>query len=890
MTDYANQLNQLILTMQQDDDAEAAPSLAFTSAAVSMGVTMAQRIPQVLDENATLNKVLVKFNDTVDDVESAVADILDYGSYAVDFVADSFKGLISIEVADYNVQSVMVTLERSGMVEAVAKDSVMEVADVDVTAADPNDARFHEQYAHQNIQVQEAWDHSTGEGVVVAVVDTGIDTDHPDLVQNLWTNAGEVAGDGIDNDGNGYVDDVHGWNFYRENNNIEDYNGHGTMVAGVISSTANNNIGAAGIAPDAKIMTLNVDKGGGSMWFSDTLQALNYAVQMGATVSNHSYGGFTSLNTPFLNAILDSQSSDHVFVAAAGNNGVDIDNQGFYPASFKADNLISVMATDENNARAGFSNYGDESVDLGAPGVENLTPYLYGGYTYFSGTSSASPHVAAVVALVQSEHPDWTYQQVIEAVFESATPIAGFENLVATGGLLNAYNAVTYGGNPGVPGDVIRGTDSSFYSHEWIYNSDLGDFNVVDFNGDGVLDITTVGGVFGHGFTWIDGTDYSTHRVSYFSPGKYDLADVTGDGVLDVIGNGLTGLIILDGSQEQQYSFITYNNVGTFDVADMDGDGTYEVFSAGGNYKSGHATGNGYYELDGTFNWMSWHNLGTHQVGNFDGDAQLEVLSTSGGSYSSGVSFNGMVLQEITGHLNRYSYDQATDFVIADTNNDGMDELVTNNSNKFVGGVVMSPVHQRDQVTYNDLNVFDVGDLNGDGIKELVSVDGTYSSGVPVGGVVSYNFADDAMNRHSYSGSLDEFVLVDWDGDGDVEILGTGGSYGSGLVKIDAVGANDVLTGTADNDTIIGGGGNDTMTGGASHDVFEFGRKFGIDTITDFGNGNDTLAFESILGLNANNVIASAVISGGDTIINLAAGTITLEDFTGLNTDHISII
>ncbi len=227
-----------------------------------------------------------------------------------------------------------------------------------------------------DMDVPEAWDLTTGDSeIVVAVIDTGVDINHPDIADNIWTNPGEIPGDGIDNDGNGYVDDVNGWDFYNGDNTVFDSNDqdyHGTHVAGTIAAVANNSTGVAGVAPNVKIMPLKfIGPEGGST--SDAIAAIEYAADMGVKVSNNSWGrAVDSLEIDFAlqNAI---NSSGQVFVAAAGNEGRDNDVTADSPSGLDSANIIAVAAVDNQGGLASFSNYGATKVDVGAPGVDILS-------------------------------------------------------------------------------------------------------------------------------------------------------------------------------------------------------------------------------------------------------------------------------------------------------------------------------------------------------------------------------------------------------------------------------------------------------------------------------------------------------------------------------------
>ncbi|MEH1852817.1 MAG: S8 family peptidase [Nostoc sp.] len=268
------------------------------------------------------------------------------------------------------------------------------------------------------VKAPEVWAHGyTGKGVVVAVLDTGVDYNHEDLSNNIWTNSKEIPGNGIDDDGNGYVDDSSGWNFSDNNNNTLDKNGHGTHVSGTIAGE-NNNYGVTGIAYDAKIMSVKVLNDSGSGSYSSIAKGIHYAVDNGANVINLSLGGGSS-NSSLESAIDYASSKGVIVVMAAGNDG---DSSPDYPASYASKSGIAVGAVDSNNKIADFSNRSgtNEISYVTAPGVKVYSSVPNNQYATYSGTSMATPHVAGIVALMLSANPNLTDAQVRQIVTETA--------------------------------------------------------------------------------------------------------------------------------------------------------------------------------------------------------------------------------------------------------------------------------------------------------------------------------------------------------------------------------------------------------------------------------------------------------------------------------------
>jgi subtilisin family serine protease len=337
----------------------------------------------------------------------------------------------------------------------------------------PNDPNFNQLWAMHNIgqtggtcdadiDAPEAWGIHTGsQDIIVAVLDSGVDYNHPDLSDNMWVNESELNGiAGIDDDDNGYVDDIRGWDFADGDNEPKDYYFHGTHVAGIIGAVGNNNEGVAGVCWNVKIMNLKIFPNYGQEWFiSGAIAAIEYGVENGAQVLSNSWGG-GAYSQSLKDEIEAADANGVLFVAAAGNDyWNNNDTYPVYPASYDCENIVAVLSTDQYDAMSDFSNYGPSSVDLGAGGSDILSTFptymtdamsYYGfstDYETISGTSMATPYVAGACALVWSMNRTLSHLQVRDIILNSVDEIPDLNGLCVTGGRLNLYNAVLEAAN-----------------------------------------------------------------------------------------------------------------------------------------------------------------------------------------------------------------------------------------------------------------------------------------------------------------------------------------------------------------------------------------------------------------------------------------------------------
>ena len=350
---------------------------------------------------------------------------------------------IEREIPPLGIKSLVVPPgQELAMAEVMRCDPSIEYAEPDYRASRaiiPSDPRWDNQWAPAKIGAPAAWEITTGSTeVIIAVLDTGIDLDHPDLAAKIWTHPGEVPANGVDDDQNGKVDDVHGWHFYLpfEDNDPQDDNGHGTHVAGIAAAETDNEVGIAGMSWGAQLMPVKVLDEYGEGWYSDVIAGIVYATDNGAAIINLSLGGEESSQS-LQEAVDYSHARGVLLIAATGNSGGPV----FYPAA--CDHVLSVGATDVDDHRPGFSNHGPE-IDVVAPGVEIYSTWPWrGGYFYQSGTSVAAPHVAGLAALIWSVRPDLANDQVAQVISQTAHDLGepGWDEFYGWG-RIDAYQAL----------------------------------------------------------------------------------------------------------------------------------------------------------------------------------------------------------------------------------------------------------------------------------------------------------------------------------------------------------------------------------------------------------------------------------------------------------------
>jgi subtilisin family serine protease len=581
-----------------------------------------------------------------------------------------------------------------------------------VQALTPDDEFLDDQWYLDTIGAYEAWDTHTGDGsVIVAVLDTGVDLDHPDLEKNIWKNSGEIADDGIDNDKNGYVDDVNGYDFVDDDGSPIPHQGqvfdegavsHGTVIAGIIGAVGDNNEGIAGIVWDVQLMSVRILDNQGIGDSNLARQGVEYAMENGADVINLSFTGF-DFDERLRQTIEEAYEAGIVVVAAMGNaddGGLNIDRQPIFPACFgeRADTdwILGVAATDENDVKSDFSNYGSECTDISAPG-ENIfsavyqdtewLPFSDGFYQdSWSGTSMASPMVAGAAALLKSAYHSLTPEDIKSILRLSVDPVTATGDAKGKmgAGRLNVATALELAASFADPseGSGSSAAAEATSSYRIVVAPESGRSSTVRvFNNSGSEVVAT----------------FDAYASTFTGGVRLAMGDVDGDGAEEIVtvpgpgGGPQVRVFDLDGNLESQfYAFEQKLRSGLYvATGDIDGDGIEEIavstdengggrvaiFDQWGEIKEDALRP---YEASGSSNSPSLRVA----LGDVDGDGEDEVVVSRGAGYEPLIRVHepdGAFVAEFLAYAQ--TYDKGVFVASGDLDGDGDDEIVTGTDN-----------------------------------------------------------------------------------------------------------------------------------------------------------------------------------------------------------------
>jgi hypothetical protein len=691
--------------------------------------------------------------------------------------------------------------------------------------AAPNDPSFASQWALRNtgqtggtagadIAAVPAWDITTGSpDVAVAVIDTGVDYNHPDLAANVWRNEADCNADGVDDDGDGYVDDCHGIDTVNHDSDPMDDAGHGSHVAGTIGAASNNGAGVTGVNWGVTIVPCKFLNAAGQGDTAGAIACLDYVAVLkdrglNVVATNNSWGGGL-YSQALTDAIRAQQQRGILFVAAAGNAGADNDVVRTYPCSTDLPNVLCVAATDHNDALAGFSNRGHGTVHLGAPGVNILSTTPAGAYQAMSGTSMAAPHVTGVVALLYAQDPSRGWLAVRNRILTGGTPRASL-GATLSGRRLNALGALTCSGPPLVARRRPAGT-------RLVTGIGPIELSVLSLNcGDPVgpvsIRVSPTGETVtllddGHGRDQLANDGVFTATWTPPSGGSFDLLFPDGTVHFDVDADLKSGFPVQSFAGAGSYH--SGPAIHTL-VGNIDGDPGLEILATGLSSGPLYAWKN-----DGTLapGWPAADMAGAAYpaLGELSAsDPGLEVFSAHYGAKPDLSARTGRGLR-LPGWPRTSANYVASPPTLADVDGDGIDEIFTEEEDWHLhayraGGALLAGWPTSGFVGGQERHTPAVADLDGDGQPEIVTVSGSGSDGV-------YLFAYHrdgtplAGFPARFTGYVDTYpVIGDVDGDGQLEIVIVGRVAGrssalvysaNGTLKRTIPAAGDVGYGTA---------------------------------------------------------------------------------------------
>ena len=412
---------------------------------------LADQVKQSTEAEYVQGEVIVKLKDGFTD---GVGIFSDLSLELIEEVKSGERPLYHLKTNDKSsVKMIIQRLEKNPMVEYAEPNFIYRTHSTDdprlsdlwgLNNTGSNDPSRRPGVEGADIDAFKAWELERGNsGIKVAVIDTGIDYNHPDLKDNIWTNEAELNGEeGVDDDGNGFVDDIHGWDFAYGDNDPMDGHSHGTHCAGTIGAVHNNGIGVAGVMAEVSMVAVKflTDRGSGST--INAIKAIDYASGLDVDIMSNSWGG-GGFSQALKESIERASAKGIVFTAAAGNSSTNNDQRPHYPSNYQVPNVVSVASHTAQDTLSNFSCYGRRTVHVAAPGSKILSTVKNGGYSVFSGTSMATPHVSGAIGLLIAKEGRLDHVALRERVMATSTPIQSYRRKTIGGGRLNAYNLLT---------------------------------------------------------------------------------------------------------------------------------------------------------------------------------------------------------------------------------------------------------------------------------------------------------------------------------------------------------------------------------------------------------------------------------------------------------------
>ncbi|MFH0856605.1 MAG: S8 family peptidase [bacterium] len=613
-----------------------------------------------------------------------------------------------------------------------------------VFAIEPNDPGYSFQWYLEKIGASESWDITTGDSnVIIAFIDSGVYIDHPDLKKNIWVNMDEIGGDNIDNDLNGYVDDVHGWNFIDFNNDPnpkveakclnkdgainEKCNlgiNHGTIIAGVAAAIGNNKQGIAGVAWNAKIMPLKVLDGTGNGENKKVIEAVNYAVNNGASIINLSIVGDEYSRDMEL-ALQNAYNHDVIILAAAGNNdggGINIDKYPKYPACYKGVNgeniVLGIAGTDKDDKLAIFSNYGTNCIDVGAPAVDFYStsffnPAYQGLEAYYSGlwsgTSLSTPIVAGLAALMKSSHPLLSNREIYKLIINNADD-TGDKYIGA--GRINFTNTLLGKVNEKISASYILAVPEK-----------MGISEIRKFRADSIFL-----------------SSFTVYEKEFSNGANIAVGDADGDGKKEIFTaknfGSLPQVKIFNQDGDIKKEFLAYgeNFKGGVSIAagDLNNDGINEIITGtgkGGGPQVRVFDMNGRLKLQFFAYAESFHGGVNVASGDADGDGITDIITAAGKGGRSHIKVynnKGMVKSQFFAY-NR-NFFGGVNIACGDLNKDGKDEIITSPLSDGgphikvfdADGNLKSEFFAYERNFFGGVNIAS-GDIDNNGINEIIT-------------------------------------------------------------------------------------------------------------------------------------------------------------------------